>query len=215
VTGAGVPVFSAAFRAELETLFRWRRDVRRFRDERVDPDLLHHLIDLTAAAPSVGYSQPARFVRVTDPARRAAVVTEFERCNRDALAAYADAKGEQYATLKLAGLREAPVHLAVFADERTPRGSGLGRQQMPETLAYSVVTALQTFALAARAYGVGVGWLSILDPSAMHAILDVDPAWRFIAYLCVGYPVEEHADRELERAGWETADPAATRLIER
>jgi 5,6-dimethylbenzimidazole synthase len=86
---------------------------------------------------------------------------------------------------------------------------------MPETLAYSVVAALQTFALAARAYGLGVGWVSILDPEAIHRILSVDPAWRFIAYLCVGYPTEEHADRELARAGWETADPAATQLITR
>jgi len=210
------PVFSDAFRAELEVLFRWRRDVRRFRPDPVDPELLQHLIDLSASAPSVGYSQPARFVTVEDPSRRAAVVTEFERCNRQALASYAETERQRlYASLKLAGLREAPVHLASFADETTGRGSGLGRLQMPETLAYSVVTALQTLALAARAYGLGVGWLSILDPGRVHEILDVAEEWRFIAYLCIGYPVEEHEDRELARAGWEGEDPAATLLIRR
>ena len=86
---------------------------------------------------------------------------------------------------------------------------------MPETLAYSAVTALQTLALAARAYGLGVGWVSILDPARVSAIVEVDPGWRFIAYLCVGYPVEEHDDRELVRAGWEADDPATAHVLER
>lgn len=209
------PVFSDEFRRELETLLRWRRDVRRFADRPVDRALLRHLIGLSASAPSVGYSQPARFVHVADPARRAAIVAEYERCNRDALSTYSGEKSRLYASLKLAGLREAPVGLATFADETTERGSGLGRAQMPETLAYSAVTALQTLALAARAYGLGVGWVSILDPARVTAIVGVDPQWRFIAYLCVGYPVEEHDDRELVRAGWEDDDPASARLIER
>lgn len=209
------PVFSDAFRAELEVLFRWRRDVRRFRPEAVDAALLGHLIELSAWAPSVGFSQPARFVTVDDAARRAAIVAEYERSNDEALRTYAGARSRLYASLKLAGLREAPVHLACFADETTERGSGLGRLQMPETLAYSAVTALQTFALAARAYGLGVGWVSILDPQRVREIVDVPPAWRFIAYLCVGFPVEEHADRELTRAGWEDADPAATMVVSR
>ncbi len=209
------PVFGEAFRAELATLFRWRRDVRRFRTDPVPDALLHALIALAATAPSVGFSQPARFVRVGDTARRDAVVAEFERCNRAALAAYDGTKRRLYASLKLAGLHEAPVHLAIFADTSTVRGSGLGRAQMPETLAYSVVAAVQTFALAARANGIGVGWVSILDPERIHAILAVDDAWHLIAYVCVGYPVEEHADRELVRAGWEADEPAAAQLTER
>ncbi|HEV8021794.1 MAG TPA: 5,6-dimethylbenzimidazole synthase [Candidatus Lustribacter sp.] len=209
------PVFSDEFRRELETLLRWRRDVRRFQDRPVEPDMLRHLIDLSASAPSVGYSQPARFVLVSDPGRRAAIVAEYERCNSEALSNYSGEKSRLYASLKLAGLREAPVQLATFADETTARGSGLGRVQMPETLAYSAVTALQTLALAARAHGLGVGWVSILDPARVTAIVEVDPRWRFIAYLCVGYPVEEHDDRELVRAGWEADDPASARLIER
>ena len=209
------PAFSDAFRHDLEALFRWRRDVRRFQTTPVDAALLAHLIALAATAPSVGYSQPSRFVRVLDPVRRAAVVAEYDRCNRRALDAYAGSKRQLYASLKLAGLREAPVQLAVFSDESTVRGSGLGRLQMPETLAYSVVTAVQTLALAARAYGIGVGWVSILDPDRIRAILAVDDDWRLVAYLCIGYPIEEHEDRELARAGWEAADAAPTLLIER
>jgi len=209
------PIFSAAFRAELATLLRWRRDVRRFAARPVDAGIVEHLVALSASAPSVGFSQPARFVAVDDPARRAAVVAEYERCNAAALATYAGAKAERYAALKLAGLREAPVQLAVFADETTSRGSGLGRLQMPETLAYSVVTAIQTLALTARASGLGLGWISILDPAAIVRIVDVDAGWKFIAYLCLGYPVEEHEDRELVRAGWEDTDPAGSQLIRR
>jgi 5,6-dimethylbenzimidazole synthase len=209
------PVFSEAFRDELELLFRWRRDVRRFEQRPVDPALLQRLVEMSAASPSVGFSQPARFVQVSDARRREAIVREFERCNREALAAYTGSQAELYARLKLAGLREAPVHLAIFADEATTRGSGLGRMQMPEMLAYSAVTAVHTLWLAARAYGLGIGWVSILDPSRVGSILEVADAWRFIAYLCVGYPVEEHLDRELARAGWEDADPAATLLLDR
>jgi 5,6-dimethylbenzimidazole synthase len=209
------PVFSEGFRAELELLFRWRRDVRRFEQRPVDPALLSRLIDVTATAPSVGFSQPARFVNVADAGRRRAIVAEYERCNSEALATYSGSQAALYARLKLAGLREAPVHLAVFADEATPRGSGLGRLQMTETLAYSVVAAVYTLCLAARAYALGVGWVSILDPERVRAIMDVADDWRFIAYLCIGYPVEEHDDRELVRAGWERPDPASTVLFER
>jgi 5,6-dimethylbenzimidazole synthase len=209
------PVFSEAFRAELELLFRWRRDVRRFEQRPVDPALVSRLIDVTATAPSVGFSQPARFVNVADAGRRRAIVAEYERCNSEALATYSGSQAALYAQLKLAGLREAPVHLAVFADEATPRGSGLGRLQMTETLAYSVVAAVYTLCLAARASALGVGWVSILDPERVRAIMDVADDWHFIAYLCIGYPVEEHDDRELVRAGWERPDPASTLLFER
>lgn len=215
MAGEGAPAFSDEFRRDLESLLRWRRDVRRFESRTIDPALLQHLIDLTAAAPSVGFSQPARFVRVSDAGRRAAIVEEYERCNRAALATYHGAQARLYAELKLAGLREAPVHLAVFADEATHRGSGLGRLTMPEAIAYSAVTAVHTFWLSARAYGIGVGWVSILEPERINAVLDVPLGWRFIAYLCVGYPVEEHADRELARAGWETGDESATLVTER
>jgi len=197
------PQFDEAFREQLLSLVKWRRDVRRFRPDPVDRDLVLQLIGQACLAPSVGNSQPWRFVLVDDEARRDAVRDHFAQKNQSAAAIYQGEKHKTYLSLKLAGLKEAPVHLAVFMDAQTGRGAGLGQQTMPETLAYSVVGAIQTFWLLARAAGVAVGWVSILDPKIIARALDVDPGWKFIAYLCVGYPVEEHLDPELERHGWE------------
>lgn len=207
--------FDAGFRATLADLFAWRRDVRRFRSDPVDDGLLRRCLELAQFSPSVGNSQPWRFVRVADHDRRAAVIASFERCNAAAAGGYAGERYEAYRRLKLAGLREAPVHLAVFCDAATEAGHGLGRATMPEMLRYSVVAAVQTFWLGARANGLGVGWVSILEPDAIIASLDVPPGWQLVAYLCVGYPVEEHDDPELVRHGWQQADEAASRLVER
>ena len=211
----GRPVFDDAFRARLGDLFAWRRDVRRFRGDPVDEAVLRTCLDLAALAPSVGNSQPWRFVRVADAGRRAAVTASFERCNAAARATYADERGALYARLKLAGLREAPLHLAVFCDGATEAGHGLGRATMPEMLRYSVAACIHAFWLAARAHGLGVGWVSILEPAAVTEALDVPAAWTLVAYLCVGHPVEEHADPELVRHGWQDRCPEAVHLHER
>ena len=92
---------------------------------------------------------------------------------------------------------------AVFSDRATAQGKGLGRLTMPETLDYSVVNAVHTLWLAARAEGIGMGWVSILDPQRIAAILDVPRDWVFIGHLCVGYPVQEDDTPVLEREGWE------------
>lgn len=195
--------FDDAFRAEFEELIKWRRDVRRFTGKQVDPELIAHLLELADLAPSVGLSQPWRFVEVKTQAARKAVIASYERCNADALDSYDGDDRALYARLKLEGLHEAPVQFAVFCDEETSQGKGLGRQTMPEMLRYSVVTAVHTFWLAARAAGVGVGWVSILEPEAVRKALDAQEHWTLVAYLCVGFPREEHEDPELERAGWE------------
>lgn len=195
--------FDAAFRESFGNLVLWRRDVRRFRRDPIDPGLVHSLIDLAGHAPSVGNCQPWRFVLVELAARRTAVKESFDRANAKAVESYGDQKRERYIKLKLEGLEDAPVHLAVFADETTRAGSGLGRQTMPETLRYSVVAAIQTLWLAARAEGLGVGWISILEPQIVCRILDVPEAWTLVVYLCVGRPAEEHLDPELERHGWQ------------
>ena len=113
---------------------------------------------------------------------------EFEACNAAALRSYADERADRYAALKLAGLAEAPCQFAAFADLATETGHGLGRATMPEMTEYSVVSALSMMWLAARAEGIGMGWVSILDPSRMNHILDVPAAWRLIGYFCLGYP---------------------------
>lgn len=197
------PEFNADFRAQLTDLFRWRRDVRRFRPDDVADDLLDHLLQLASLAPSVGNSQPWRFVKVEDTARRKQVRDIFQAANADALADYAGERAKLYAQLKLDGLDQAPVQLAVFVDKETDFGQGLGRKTMPETLHYSVVAAINILWLAARAHGIGMGWVSILQPDAVIDLLDVPEDWALVAYLCVGYPQEEHLDPELERAGWQ------------
>src|SRR3984957_9387791 len=162
------PQFDAGFRTTFADLLAWRRDVRQFRSHTAPDDAtLPELFDLAALAPSVGNCQPTRFVRIDDKARRADIRANFEAANRDALSAYAGERAALYAKLKLAGLNDAPIQLAVFCDEATEDGHGLGARTMPETRRYSAVCALHTFWLAARVRGLGVGWVSILDPGAI------------------------------------------------
>ncbi len=209
------PDFDEAFRERLHELFVWRRDVHHFRSETVPDEVIERLVRIASLAPSVGFSQPWRFVRVDDPARRKSVIDSFERANADALSAYDGTDAQKYAGLKLAGLREAPVHLAVYCDQETPSGKGLGRRTMPETLAYSAANAVLAFWLAARAENIGVGLVSILEPALVTQALDVPPAWQLITYLCVGYPQEVNDQPDLLRAGWESRDPRATTIIRR
>jgi 5,6-dimethylbenzimidazole synthase len=215
VGGVERPEFSAQFQEDFETLLRWRRDVRRFKPDALPPGALDHLLQLADLAPSVGNSQPWRIVVVDSAEARAGIIVNFEAENAEAARAYDDDRALSYRQLKLAGLKEAPVHLAIFCDDDPAQGHGLGRLTMPETLAYSTVSMIHTFWLAARAEGIGVGWVSILDPEMVAGTLQVDAGWRLVAYLCVGYPEEEHVDPELERARWQARTPLASRIIHR
>jgi 5,6-dimethylbenzimidazole synthase len=187
----------------LGELISMRRDVRRFRRDPLPKGLLDELLRTACLSPSVGFSQPWRWVTVDSPEKRAAVLENFRACNQQALSDFEGDRAALYARLKLAGLQEAPVHLAVFVDASTATGSGLGRKTMPEMLSYSVVCAVQTLWLLARAHGVGLGWVSILDPEEVGRILEVPAEWRLIGYLCIGYPEMEQDTPELEREGWE------------
>src|SRR5262249_32521338 len=153
--------FDDGFRARLRDLLVWRRDVRRFRRDPLPAGNLERLLHLACLAPSVGLSEPWRFVIVVDPVRRAAIRTNFERCNADALAAQNEKRASAYARLKLAGLDEAPAQLAVFADRSTLQGHGLGRHTMPEMIDYSAVTAVHTIWLPGRPPGLRVGGGSV------------------------------------------------------
>jgi 5,6-dimethylbenzimidazole synthase len=197
------PEFDAAFRERLRDLLSWRRDVRRFKRTKLPERTIERLIGLACLAPSVGLSEPWRFVIVEDTARRAAIRQCFEDCNAEALKMQSPDRASLYARLKLAGLDDAPCQIAVFADRSTAQGGGLGRLTMPETLDYSVVLAVHTLWLAARAEGLGLGWVSILDPARIAAILDLPPHWIFIGHLCIGYPAQDDDTPALERAGWE------------
>jgi 5,6-dimethylbenzimidazole synthase len=135
--------FDPTFRARLRELLIWRRDVRRFRRDALPNGALESLIELACLAPSVGLSQPWRFVIVEDGATRAAIRHNFATCNAQALAVQSGERAGLYAQLKLAGLDEAPCHLAVFADRATTQGHGLGRHTMPE-----MIERLGTAALA-------------------------------------------------------------------
>jgi 5,6-dimethylbenzimidazole synthase len=207
--------FDEAFRSRLRDLLIWRRDVRRFRTHPLPAGALERLIGMACLAPSVGLSQPWRFVIVDDPARRRAVRDDFTSCNADALKSYAGTLAARYIELKLAGLDEAPSQLAIFADPDTEAGHGLGRRTMPEMLEYSVVAAIGTLWLAARAEGIGMGWVSILTPDRINALLDVPQAWRLIGYFCLGYPAADDTTPELERAGWEQRQDAGAFILRR
>jgi 5,6-dimethylbenzimidazole synthase len=211
----GAPDFDDAFRARLLDLLVWRRDIRHFRSDALPAGTLERLIATACLAPSVGLSQPWRFVIVDDPIRRQAVLDNFTSCNTEALKACNDERASRYASLKLAGLREAPCHVAVFAERATEVGHGLGRRTMPEMADYSVVAAISTLWLAARAEGIGVGWVSILDPAAVALALDVPRDWRLIGYLCIGYPQAEDDRPELERVGWERRRPPGDHIVRR
>jgi 5,6-dimethylbenzimidazole synthase len=189
--------------------------VRRFRGEALPAGTLERLVECACLAPSVGLSEPWRFVIVENAERRAAIRACFEACNADALRAQTPERAALYARLKLAGLDDAPGHIAVFADRGTAQGHGLGRLTMPETIDYSVVMAIHTLWLAARAEAIGIGWISILDPARVVAILEIPVAWTFIGYLCIGYPQEEHEAPVLEREGWENRRRAPACLLYR
>jgi 5,6-dimethylbenzimidazole synthase len=207
--------FDDAFRNRLRELLVWRRDVRHFRREPLPSGTLEGLIELACLAPSVGLSQPSRFIIVDDETIRAAIRRTFTTCNADALSAQAPERARLYAQLKLAGLEEAPCHLAVFADRATTQGHQLGRHTMPEMIEYSAVTAIHTIWLAARAQGIGMGWVSILDPKTVAALLRIPGEWKFIGYFCLGYPQFEDTIPELQKVGWEARQVPSSVIVRR
>lgn len=185
-----------------------RRDIRStFLPAPLPDAVLRRLLDAAHHAPSVGFMQPSRFIIVRNPATRAAIHANFERANRRAQAAYSDHRAQAYAQLKLAAILEAPMNICVVCDESSVRGSGLGRQTMPETALYSTVCAVQNFWLAARAEGIGVGWVSILDREELRLQLGIPFAAIPVAYLCVGYVESFAQEPELQRRGWEERAP--------
>jgi 5,6-dimethylbenzimidazole synthase len=215
MAAAGAPEFDEEFRGKFAELLIWRRDVRHFLATPLPEDSIERLLALACLAPSVGLSQPWRFVLVERAGPRRAIRENFAAANAAALAAYHGERAAIYARLKLAGLETAPVHLAVFAEPDPQQGAMLGRRTMPETVAYSAVMAIHTLWLAARAEGIGMGWVSILDPEAVNRDLDVPPHWRFIGYFCIGYPAAAQDVPELEQRCWEKRARAESMISRR
>ena len=183
---------------------RERRDVRSgFLPEPLTDDVLLRLLGAAHNAPSVGLMQPWRFIVVRDVLVRQAVHKIFLEANQQALAGYAGERQKNYAGLKLEGILEAPQNLCVVCDPQSSQGHQLGRRTMPETAVYSAVCAVQNLWLAARAEGIGVGWVSILEPARLRCALGIPEHITPVAYLCLGYVDEFAAEPDLERVGWE------------
>ena len=187
---------------------RERRDVRSgFLPEPLEDDVLLRLLGAAHSAPSVGLMQPWRFIVVRDAEVRRGVRDLFTSAQKLAAETYQGERAELYRNLKLEGILEAPQNVCIACDPVSEQGHRLGRHSMPEMAIYSAVCAVQNLWLAARAEGIGVGWVSILDPEALKQLLGIPEHMVLVAYLCVGYVDEFQQRPELERVGWEQRVP--------
>ncbi len=202
------PDFSSEEQRGVYRAIHERRDVRsHFLPDPVPDCVLARVLDAAHHAPSVGFMQPWDFIVIRDEDVRRAVQGNFEAANARAGAAYADDRRALYDSLKLAAILDAPVNLCITCDPRRQKGNGLGRQSIPETAVYSTVCAVQNLWLAARAEGLGAGWVSILDLDQLRCALGIPAQVIPVAYLCLGYVSAFGEGPELERRGWETREP--------
>jgi 5,6-dimethylbenzimidazole synthase len=205
--------FSPAERRGVYRAIYERRDVRaQYLPTPVPDRVLGRLLDAAHHAPSVGFMQPWDFIVIRSAEVREAVHRAFVEANRKAAELYKGERRALYESLKLEGIREAPVNLCVTCDRHREKGAGVGRQSDPATDLYSTVCAVQNLWLAARAESLGVGWVSILDLDRLRDLLGIPAELVPVAYLCVGYVSEFPAGPELESAGWESRESLA-RLI--
>ncbi|MGO4514211.1 5,6-dimethylbenzimidazole synthase [Terriglobus sp. 2YAB30_2] len=206
--------FSDADRSAVYRAIALRRDVRRgFLNDPLPEKLLDRLLAAAHHAPSVGFMQPSRFIVIRNRAIRQTVYDIFKDANAEARERYDGDRKKQYDSLKLEGILEAPLNICIVCDTQSQRGHGLGRLSMPETAAYSTVCAVQNLWLAARAEGVGVGWVSILDPVRLRAVLRIPDHILPVAYLCIGYVDEFGSQPELQLSGWEKRVPMETTVF--
>ncbi len=186
-----------------------RRDVRHFRTDPLPDESLLRILDAAHHAGSVGYMQPWSFVIVRSAEIKRRIYDSFAAENARAAGNYSGARRELYDSLKLEGILEAPVGIAVTCDRNRGGPAVLGRNSIPETDVYSTCCAIQNLWLAARAEGIGVGWVSILDPDVVKEVLHIPPPVVLVAWLCLGYPVQFDDQPLLERAGWRSRQPLA------
>lgn len=186
----------------LQTIISARRDVRgnRYITKAIDPEILHSILHAANCAPSVGFSQPWEFMILDDLELREKVYQEFEKENGKAKKIFRDSM--LYPSLKLEGIKESAYNIAVLY--KKPIKAILGQTTQKRVGEYSVVCAIQNLWLMARAYNIGVGWVSILKPKKIKKILGISSDYKLIAYLTMGY-VNEFLDQpELQTLNWET-----------
>ncbi|RVU84072.1 5,6-dimethylbenzimidazole synthase [Leucothrix sargassi] len=195
--------FTADEQEILEEIMLYRRDVRgnKFSQKPVPEEAIQKILMAASLAPSVGFSQPWEFLVIRNEDTKRKVVESFEAENQKANALFEGKKKELYSRLKLEGIREAPVNIAVYYT--SSKKPVLGQTSMKEAGEYSVVCAIQNMWLMARAMNIGLGWVSIIDPEAVKGILKSSPKNKLIAYLCIGYVDEFLESPELEMLDWE------------
>jgi 5,6-dimethylbenzimidazole synthase len=200
--------FSNSERQILYEVIQARRDIRHFRPDPIPVDVLRRILEAAHHAPSVGFMQPWNFILVTSLETRRQLHATFEEENRNELEKIGnEERKELYRTLKLEGILEAPLNIAITCDRRRDAPFVIGRAPMPETDLFSTCLAIQNMWLAARAEGVGIGWVSILPREATEKLLGIPEGVRLVAYLCVGYPTEFRDKPMLEEVGWKDRMP--------
>jgi nicotinate-nucleotide--dimethylbenzimidazole phosphoribosyltransferase len=194
-------------REALHRVLAARRDIRRFRADAVDEERLLRLLAAAHTAPSVGHSQPWRFVVVTDPATRARAAVLADRA-RLAQAGAMDAESARHLLdLDLEGIREAPLGLVVCCDRRASPLGVLGRATFVDADMWSCACAIENLWLAARAEGLGIGWVTLFEPGDLAALVDAPEGIATLGWLCVGWPDERPPSPGLERRGWSERVP--------
>ncbi|MBA4503730.1 5,6-dimethylbenzimidazole synthase [Marinobacterium marinum] len=204
--------FSEAERDAVYRAIRERRDMRHFSGEPLDPEILKRLLQAAHQAPSVGLMQPWRFIRITDRLLRQRIRGLVEQ-ERQATADALNEREAEFLRLKVEGMdRCAEVLVVALMDQREKHI--FGRRTLPEMDLASVSCAIQNLWLAARAEGVGVGWVSLFDPEALGDLLQMPAGSKAIAVLCIG-PVDTFYERPmLEQEGWAEAQPLEALLAE-
>jgi 5,6-dimethylbenzimidazole synthase len=195
--------FSENERAAVYRAIETRRDVRdQFLADPIPDDVLRRLLDAAHAAPSVGFMQPWNFILVRDDQVRAAAWEAFSKANVEAEAMFPEEKRSTYRSLKLEGIRKAPLSICVTCDPDRAGPVVLGRTHNARMDSYSTVCAIQNLWLAARAEGIGVGWVSIFRDDDMRALLGIPQRIEIVAWLCLGYVDALYEEPELAIKGW-------------
>jgi 5,6-dimethylbenzimidazole synthase len=200
--------FDETERAAFYKIVARRRDIRLFAPGRAIPsDVLERILLAAHQAPSVGHSQPWDFIVVRDIEVRQRIRESFLRCREVEAERYTPERRAKYLAYQLEGILTSALNICVTVDVRAPQEPVLGTTAQPETLRSSTCCAIQNLWLAARAEGVGVGWVSILDPEIVRTELALPAGVELVAYLCVGYPVEFRDRPMLEETGWRPRRP--------